>query len=340
LQAALAKEQEIKKRFLPQWKTWATNYPVVRDAAASLLVKKDAKQIELKEYSKAIFTTHQKRINDLLLDLGADFAITGLTGKTDERANESYSDFAFLILEQAVPLTARQDDAPCFKNTLSEGDKSTLAFAFFIAVLEGLPELAKQVVVFDDPLSSLDENRREATARLLMKLSRTVNQVAVFTHKKDFLRMLYEKMPAAKVLQLCSDKKNGSRIMALDMEEDLKGEHARMLEGMERYCNEDFGPSTEIMQGNIRKAFEVVLKTKYYRALAQEIKEKKGFGTLLTKLFNDNVLDPSLKQDLFDLCNVTNGPHHGEIVDATSKTLTREELIPLIQRSFKLMEKV
>ena len=88
------------------------------------------KQKELEIYSRDIFDTYQKRINELLATLGTDFTITGLTGKTDARANESYSDFGFLILEQTVPLATRQDDVPCFKNTLSEGDKSTLAFAF------------------------------------------------------------------------------------------------------------------------------------------------------------------------------------------------------------------
>ena len=47
---------------------------------------------------------------------------------------------------------------------------------------------------------------------------------------------------------------------------------------------------------------------------------------------------PALK--LFDLCNVTNSPHHGTIVDAPSKNLTRDELVPLIQDALHLLEKV
>ena len=118
-----------------------------------LLAEKDAKQKELDSYATTIFDTYQKRINQLLETLGGDFAITDLKGKTDERARESYSDFAFLILEKKVPLKGRQDDTPCFKNTLSEGDKSTLAFAFFVSSLEKLPDIGEQVVILDDPLS-------------------------------------------------------------------------------------------------------------------------------------------------------------------------------------------
>lgn len=136
LQAALAKEKEIKKRFEPEWKRLAIDYPAAKKEADDLVNQKNAKQKELETYSKTIFDTYQKRINELLATLGTDFTITGLTGKTDARANESYTDFGFFILEQTVPLATRQDDVPCFKNTLSEGDKSTLAFAFFIAALE------------------------------------------------------------------------------------------------------------------------------------------------------------------------------------------------------------
>ena len=340
IRAALAGEHQIKRRFAPEWIKWAADYSAAKTDADALRSQKTAKQKELEDYSKTIFDTYQKRINELLVTLGTDFTITGLTGKTDDRANESYSDFGFLILQQPVPLTARQDDVPCFKNTLSEGDKSTLAFAFFIPALEKMPELDKQIVVFDDPLSSLDDTRREATARLLLALSPTVKQLNVLTHKKDFLYMLCDKMPDNKVLRVRFDKTNGSRFESLDVEHDRKGEYVHMVEDMGRYVSEDFGPTPETMQGNIRKVFEVVLKTKYYRVLANDIKMKKGLAKFLETLFGAGLLDTSLQTQLFDLCNVTNGPHHGEIVDAPSKNLTRDELIPLINDAFSMLEKV
>jgi hypothetical protein len=237
-------------------------------------------------------------------------------------------------------LKVRQDDAPCFKNTLSEGDKSTLAFAFFIASLEAMPDLSNQVVIFDDPLSSLDETRREATARVLLGLSPKLNQLCVFTHKKDFLWMVYDKIPDNNVLQVRFDKTNGSRIEPLDVNEDRKSPHAKIIDEMQRYADEDFGPTPDAMQGNIRKVFEVVLKTKYYRALATDIKANKGLAKILETLFGAGLIDVSLRLTLFDLCNVTNGPHHGEIVDAPAKNLTRDEVVLLINNALTLLERV
>jgi hypothetical protein len=341
MQQAVGMEREVEKRFKPEWKEWATAYPVAKKDADDLLAKRDAKQKELENYTKTIFGTHQERLNQLLTTLGADFEITDLTGKTDARANESYTDFGFLILKKKVPLTVRQDDAACFKNTLSEGDKSTLAFAFFIAALEKIPDLDKQIVILDDPLSSLDETRREATASLLLDLSPKVNQLCVLTHKKDFLWMLFDKIPDNTVLQVRSDKTNGSRLEPFDVEDDRKTECAHMLEDMVRYVDEDFGAKPDIMQGNIRKVFETVLKTKYYLSLTAEIKAKKGLAKLLEELFKKGLLDTTLKTKLFNLCSVANGPHHGEIVDAPpSEKLTRDELIPLIKEALSLLERV
>jgi wobble nucleotide-excising tRNase len=340
LSRLLAKEREIEKRFKPEWKKWAADYPAVKEEVADLLTKKVAKQKELDKYTASIFGKYQKRINELLGTLGADFSITDLTGKTDERANESYSDFGFLILKKNVPLRVRQDDTPCFKNTLSEGDKSTLAFAFFIASLEAMPNLSNQIVILDDPLSSLDETRREATARVLLSLSPKLNQLCVFTHKKDFLWMVYDKIKDNIVLQVRFDQKNGSRIEPLDVNEDRKSPHAKNIDEMQRYIVDDFGPTPDAMQGNIRKVFEIVLKTKYYRALAADIKVNKGLAKLLETLFGAKIIDAKLEPKLFDLCNVSNGPHHGEIVDAPAKNLTRDEVITLIKEALDLLEKV
>jgi wobble nucleotide-excising tRNase len=340
LRNSLSKAREVERRFKPEWKTWVTSYAIANKDAADLLAKKEIKQKELESYTLRVFDNYQKRINELLGTLGTDFTITDLSGKTDERANECYSDFGFLILEKKVPLKIRQDDAACLKNTLSEGDKSTLAFVFFLASLEKVPGLDKHIIIFDDPLSSLDETRREATARVLLELSPKLNQLCVFTHKKDFLWMLCDKMPDNNVFHLRSDKAKGSRIEPLNITEDRKGAHAKTIEEMQRYVVEDFGLSPDLMQGNIRKTFEVVLKTKFYLALSDDIKNKKGLAKLLETLFTKGLIDLSLKPKLFDLCNVTNGPHHGDIVDAPAKHLTREEVIALINETLSLIEKI
>ncbi|MBU4247957.1 MAG: AAA family ATPase [Verrucomicrobia bacterium] len=340
IRAALAKEQQIKTRFAPEWKKWATDYPPAKKDADDFLNQKNVKQKELEDYSKTIFDTYQKRINEILFGLRADYKITGLVSRVDNKANEAYSDFSFLILDREVPLSVRQDDAPCFKNTLSEGDKSTLAFAFFVASLEREPDLDKQIVIFDDPLSSLDENRRLGTVGWLADLSPRLNQFCVFTHKKDFLRMLFDHIREKVVLQIKSDKTNGSRIEPFDVEEDRKAEIARLFDDMGRYINEDYGPTPEDMQGKIRKVFEIILKTKYYPALTTEIKCKKGLGDLIGTLHGKKLIGDATKDQLFHLGRLSDTAHHGGLAKLPEHTLTREEVCSAIQETFGVAEKV
>lgn len=67
----------------------------------------------------------------------------------------------------------------CFRNTLSAGDRSTLALAFFIAQLERDSKLADTVVLFDDPFTSQDKSRRLRTQHRITKLADTCRQVIV-----------------------------------------------------------------------------------------------------------------------------------------------------------------
>ena len=109
---------------------------------------------------------------------------------------------------------------------------------------------------------------------------------------------------------------------------------------MTRYLIVDFGPTPDAMQGNLRNDFETVLNTKYYRVLAVDITARHGLATLLATLFTTNFLNANLKPRLFDICSVANGSHHGAIVDAIPKKLTRDEIPPLIRKALDLIHKV
>jgi wobble nucleotide-excising tRNase len=69
---------------------------------------------------------------------------------------------------------------------LSMGDKSALALAFFLSKFKGKIN-AYDIIIFDDPMSSLDSHRRNTT---ILELSDIINrgaQVFVFSHDAYFL---------------------------------------------------------------------------------------------------------------------------------------------------------
>ncbi len=78
---------------------------------------------------------------------------------------------------------------------LSEGEHRIIALAAFLADVTGGNN--KNAFVFDDPISSLDQQFEEKTVERLIELSKT-RQVIVFTHRLSLLGQLNEKSPSNK----------------------------------------------------------------------------------------------------------------------------------------------
>ncbi len=74
-------------------------------------------------------------------------------------------------------------------NVLSEGESRTLSLASFLTELKTAP--SRSAIIFDDPVSSLDEAWRERIARRLVSEAAD-RQVVVFTHDLLFLRFLLD----------------------------------------------------------------------------------------------------------------------------------------------------
>jgi wobble nucleotide-excising tRNase len=81
---------------------------------------------------------------------------------------------------------------PCFRNTLSDGDITTLAFALFLAQLDEVPNLQDRTIVFDDPLPSQDGHRRQQTVQELVRLGSKAGQLIVMSHDRMFLRQVWD----------------------------------------------------------------------------------------------------------------------------------------------------
>ncbi len=84
-----------------------------------------------------------------------------------------------------------------------EGDKRTLAFAFFIATVNSDPDLAKKLVIIDDPMCSLDANRKSQTKEILRFISTRAEQLIVLAHDPFFIRDLKEVLSQKGLPALC-----------------------------------------------------------------------------------------------------------------------------------------
>jgi wobble nucleotide-excising tRNase len=128
-------------------------------------------------------------VNGYLDRFNAGFRIGSLTPANLGRGTGSTCTYNVLINNAPIAVRGNTNTPgePSFRNSLSAGDRNTLALALFFSSLDRLPNLADTVVVIDDPMSSLDDHRSLATVQKVRALSRQAKQTIVLSHNKRFL---------------------------------------------------------------------------------------------------------------------------------------------------------
>ncbi|MDX3914540.1 MULTISPECIES: AAA family ATPase [Olivibacter] len=77
------------------------------------------------------------------------------------------------------------------RNTLSDGEKTALAFAYFLSkVTTEVKDKGNTIIVIDDPISSLDDNRLYQTAYLIHKEFKDYRQLFILSHNLLFMKFL------------------------------------------------------------------------------------------------------------------------------------------------------
>jgi wobble nucleotide-excising tRNase len=325
---------ELRKRFSQEEKTWCAEYQQLGSDFQAAASRCQDLTNQLSTYSVEIFRTYQQGINKVLDDLGVGFRIDNLVEQVDKRAKQPFAEFQIII--NGLPVTLQEkEDCPCFQNTLSEGEKNTLSFAFFVTSLRQKGDLSDTIVIFDDPLSSMDDSRRKITANIIGNLSQETKQMVVLTHKSDFLLLLSDKLKSPQVLSLKKDNLNGSSIVQFDIENERKGEQQKRVEKLSRYLDEDFCEAKPI-QGDIRLCLEASLRFKYFRYL----NSASTLGKICDVLQEQNKLAADLLRDLRNLNEISSPVHHGDHDIDPLREMDRAELLPHVRKTLDVIERI
>lgn len=153
--------------------------------------KKKEVKANLETTAESILRKYQESINRLLEGFGANFAVTNARpsfagGKASSTYQIELNDTPVDIGDSRTPR-----GKPCFRTALSTGDKSTLAFAFFLARLEQ-EDISGRCIVIDDPLSSFDSFRTAHTQQEVAAVARRSAQAVVLSHDASFLKGVWE----------------------------------------------------------------------------------------------------------------------------------------------------
>ena len=229
IEGELAGLMLVKLRSEPNIALLCTEYTKLTNDKIRLDRDKVAAKEALDENADKMIRDYETTINTFLEGFGAGFMITN-SRKTyiGGKPNTAYQ---ILINNQPVDLgdASTPLGKQCFRTTLSAGDKSTLALAFFLAQIEHDPKKPDRIVVFDDPFNSQDRSRRERTAELLKKYSNDCAQLFLFSHDPFFLSLVYSKLPRADrhTLQLSRAADNTATIEEWDVEKETQDGYFR-----------------------------------------------------------------------------------------------------------------
>ncbi len=342
LKGEIAALKLVELRRAPEIIQALDDYSAAERYKAKIGVDKDAAKTALDKHSKAVLVKHETRINELLKMFSAGFRIGGTESSfVGGKASSSYK---LVINNVGVELGNEKTPAstPSFRNTLSAGDKSTLALALFISQLERDPDLKDRIVVFDDPFTSQDRSRRTATQSLICDLAKKVTQVFVLSHDPFFLRALWDAYKGGEGIKCFQFARmaNGTSVSEWEIEKETAGEYAKKHRVLWNYRYDSTGNSSsarEVAQ-TIRPVLEEYLKLKLPHAFT----DNEWLGQFIDKIRNAPDTDPIaaakvVLKDVERINEYSKRYHHRSNPAADTELVDEAELLTYVELTLEVV---
>lgn len=334
----LSRRQAIGARHSEPLLKSCANYDELKRAKASLELRKSKVRTSLNAHAIRAMRPYETRINYYLDAFNSGFRITetkhGFPGGT------AASSYQLVINNTAIELgdSSTPRVLPSFKNTLSSGDRTTLALAFFLAHLEQREDLSDSTVVFDDPFSSQDAFRRRQTIHEIAKLGQKCSQVIILSHDAIFLEQIWDKAPAAKrvALTLADHRQQGTKILPVDIESACRGRTATDIDDLLTFLNTGAGASLDV----IRK-MRTVLESYCWLTYPNSFKAGLDWlGEIVRKIREGGKQHASycLYNELVQINDYTKEHHHGEdVTTAAPQLIDAQELTGYVRRTLRIV---
>lgn len=340
-QRALDIELNRKKR-------WNDEVNKLCDELLSLRKKKSAKEAEkqkakdeLGKYEAKELADYCENINKVLEKCGAAFKIQ--KKKTSYIGGEARYEYNLELLNCTVDISSKKDaTCPSFSTALSEGDKRTLAFAFFIARLERDENVADRVVVIDDPVCSMDIHRRNIANEYITRLGAKCKQLIVLTHDRNFAKLHWDAISSKEAIALQLKRKgNFSVIDHCDTDKLYQTPFEYNLNTLREFADGNFNGGLPEVASCIRPCLEGYLRIKYQ----PEIKKAKMLGRIIEEI--RKAPSGSLLYGLIPYADELEGinnyawkPHHDDKPGSNLYAIEEPELLGYVKRTLEVICKI
>jgi wobble nucleotide-excising tRNase len=262
IDADLSRLNAVKVRQEPAIAARCREYLIELAAKTRADIQRDEARTALDLYKTNVFPGYQIAVNVYLLRFNAGFRIDSIMS-ANTRGGPACS-YNVVINNTPVPIGATlAPGQPSFRNTLSAGDRNTLALAFFFASVDQDAGLGGKVVVIDDPISSLDEHRSLTTVQEMRRLGDRTEQLIVLSHSKPFLCSLWEGADSdGRAAVEVGRGGAGSTLREWDVNQDSITEHDRRHAMLREYLNTARPNNREVARA-IRPVLEAFVRVAY-----------------------------------------------------------------------------
>jgi wobble nucleotide-excising tRNase len=263
-EADLVRLRATKARREPNVTVFCDAYLAEKAAKTATEQQRDQAREALEQYRRNVFPNYQNSTNQYLARFNAGFRLEQIQA-ANTRAGSTCV-YNLRINNVTVPVaTDAGPGHPAFRNTLSAGDRNTLALAFFFACLDQDPDLPNKMVVIDDPVSSLDDNRSLTTVQEIRRLLPRVNQVIILSHSKSFLCQTWESSDPTQrsALQVRRDGPSSSTIDTWNVDADLVTEYDRRHEKLRTFLTSGAAGNLRDIAVEIRPMMEHFCRVAY-----------------------------------------------------------------------------
>lgn len=266
----------------------------VTTARSAYKVAETAKDVARAEVDKLMTETlakFQTSINGWLAKFSAPFQVDQLA--PTYKGGGLRSEYVLKVRGATVMVGPGGGGQLSFHSALSEGDKRTLAFAFFLAKLFADPARASASVILDDVFTSLDKHRRHNTIEAVLRMSSECAQVVALGHDAHFLRELKKRVTKKKLgatveLALHRDAEDYSYIDAFDLDDYCSSEYYKHYVLVERFVAAD--NTVNLLE--VAKALRLLVEGHLHRCFPKKFKEGQTVGDMLEQVKNAKAPDP------------------------------------------------
>lgn len=224
------------------------------------------KDREIGLYVQDIFGKFVERTNGFLSRFSNSLRLEKISKELDQRTT-----FYLQFGPNRVTFESREQGHE-FRYTLSEGDKNALSLSVFLAKLSFIPNPENWIVVFDDPLTSLDSSRRYLTVKQLAKTAEMVGQLLVLTHDAGFAADLEREVRGAKLsLELIASQAGSQFALREHQKQNVTG----LFRDIETLVAFQAGGATDEAQRRevvrcLRPILEGIVRIKYFDRLGKK----------------------------------------------------------------------